>query len=186
MITGALGGWFTYDDRQMVLPGWFRESMSVGDVRIGYSRLFVIGVAVVALIAILTFLQRTKHGLIIRAGVENRTMVRALGIPVDRSFTLVFALGAALATLAGVLAGIFYNSVNPTVGASQLVIGFVVVIVGGFGSVVGALYAGVLVAFIEVFGDFYIGSSIGRVMVVAMLAVILVVRPSGLLGRRIT
>ena len=103
--------------------------------RIPMDRLILIGAAAAVLVALRLFLGRTRHGLVVRAGVEDRAMVTALGIDVRRAFTLVFAIGGAAAALGGALGGLYFGSVDPTQGTSLLIFAFVVVVTGGMGSV---------------------------------------------------
>jgi branched-chain amino acid transport system permease protein len=126
------------------------------------------------------FLRRTRYGLIIRAGVENRAMVTALGIDVRKAFTLVFAIGGAAAGLGGVLASHYFGYVSPLLGGSLLIFAFIVTVIGGLGSLTGAAIASVGVAVLQQFANFYFG--IGDFVVVLALAVVLLVRPRGLLG----
>ena len=98
-------------------------------------RFVEIGVAVAVLIGLLAFLRYTRYGLIIRAGVENRAMVTALGIDVRKAFTLVFALGGIAAALAGVLSGVYFGAIDPERGTSLLIFAFIVVVIGGLGSI---------------------------------------------------
>ena len=91
------------------------------------------------------FLRRTRYGLIIRAGVENRAMVQALGIDVRKAFTLVFAIGGIAAAIAGVLSGVYFNDVDPEQGTSLLIFAFIVVVIGGLGSIGGSALAAVIV-----------------------------------------
>ena len=100
-------------------------------------------VAAAVLVGLLAFLRYTRYGLIIRAGVENRAMVTALGIDVRRAFTLVFALGGMAAALAGVLSGVYFGVVDPGRGTSLLIFAFIVVVIGGFGSIGGTAVAAV-------------------------------------------
>ena len=107
--------------------------------------LLLILAAAVVLGALLAFLRFTRYGLVIRAGVENREMVTALGIDVRKAFTLVFAIGGAAAALAGALGGVYFGIVSPGQGGSLLIFAFIVVVIGGMGSVVGSAYAAVAV-----------------------------------------
>ena len=184
-LEGLLGGIFTYAPRRMEQPAWFGDVTVIGGARIPNSRLLIIAVAVVVLVALLYFLRSTRYGLIIRAGVENRQMVRALGIDVQRSFTLVFAIGGALAGLGGALGAVFFNGINPALGPNQLIFAFIVVIIGGLGSVVGTAISAVLVAFTQQIVNFYGATGLGDFAVVGLLAVMLLVRPQGLLGRTV-
>ena len=102
-----------------------------------------------------SFLRYTRFGLVIRAGVENRAMVTALGIDVRQAFTLVFAIGGALAALAGVLSGIYFGTVDPGRGTSLLIFAFIVVVIGGFGSIWGTAVAAVVVALVQQYANYY-------------------------------
>lgn len=184
MISGLLGGVFTYSTKGVPVPAWFADVTSIGGAAIPNSRLVVIGVAVVVLVGMTWFLQSTRYGLIIRAGAENRPMVQALGINVERSFTFVFAIGGALACLGGALGAVFFNGVTPTIGQNMLIFSFIVVIIGGLGSMTGTAIASVLVAVAQQFTNFYANSGLGDLAVVGLLVVVLLVRPQGLLGRK--
>ena len=94
-----------------------------------------IATAAVVLVGLRLFLRRTRYGLIVRAGVENRAMVTALGIDVRRAFTLVFAIGGLAAALAGVLASLYFGTVDPQLGTRLLIYAFIVVVIGGLGSI---------------------------------------------------
>ncbi|HZD21907.1 MAG TPA: branched-chain amino acid ABC transporter permease [Acidimicrobiia bacterium] len=183
VLVALLGGWFTYDPRLMTQPGWFGSTTEILGANIPNNRLLVLGVGVGALVGLLLFLNRTRHGLIIRAGVENAPMVRALGIDVDRSFTIVFATGGMLAGIGGALGAVYFNGVNPSLGASQLIFAFIVVVIGGLGSVTGTALAAVVVALAQVFANNYVATGLGSISVVLLLALVLLVRPQGLLGR---
>lgn len=183
VLVALLGGWFTYDPRLMTQPAWFGSTTEILGANIPNNRLLVLGVAIVALIGLLVFLNRTRHGLIIRAGVENAPMVRALGIDVGRSFTIVFAVGGLLAGLGGALGAVYFNGVNPSLGTSQLIFAFIVVVIGGLGSVTGTAVAAVAVALTQVFANNYLATGLGSISVVVLLALVLLVRPQGLLGR---
>ena len=151
--------------------------------RIPVNRLVLIGAAVVVLLALRLFLARTRYGLVVRAGVEDRAMVTALGIDVRRAFTLVFALGGAAAALGGALGGLYYGSVDPNQGTSLLIFAFVVVVMGGMGSVPGAALAAVGVGLVQQFANYYTTSGLGDLAVVVLLAALLLLRPRGITGR---
>ncbi len=151
--------------------------------RIPNDRFLYILVAVLVLLALVAFLKYTRYGLIIRAGVENRDMVTALGIDVRKAFTLVFAIGGAAAGLGGVLASHYYGYVSPHLGATLLIFAFIVTVIGGLGSLAGAAIASVIVAVLQQFANFYLGGT-GDLVVVLLLAGVLLVRPSGLLGKK--
>lgn len=177
LVMGIWGG----DPRSFPVPGWLATTISVPGARVPASRFLVIGIALVVLVALQAFLRRTRYGLIVRAGVENRTMVTALGIDVRRAFTLVFALGGALAGLAGALAGVYFGAVSPGLGTLLLIDAFIVVVIGGLGSVTGSALAALAVGLLQQFANYY-ATGVGDLAIVLLLAVVLLVRPRGMLG----
>jgi branched-chain amino acid transport system permease protein len=145
----------------------------------GY-RIFVIGITVAVLIAIWLFLERTNVGLIIRAGSRDPLMVRALGIDLSRIWLLVFGIGTALAGLAGILAGPM-RGVYAEMGVTMVIESFVVIVVGGMGSLIGAVVAGLLMGQVVGLTTFF-APALSEIMVFIAMAVVLLVRPSGLFG----
>jgi branched-chain amino acid transport system permease protein len=128
-------------------------------------------------------LNRTRVGLIVRAGVENREMTEVLGHDISRYFTGVFAAGSALAGLGGLMWAMFSQSVRPSMGAEQLIFAFVVVIIGGLGSVTGSLVGALLVGLTYNYVAFLVPkAAIGVTM--ALMVLVLAVRPTGLYGAR--
>jgi branched-chain amino acid transport system permease protein len=126
-------------------------------------------------------LDRTRIGLIVRAGVENGEMVQVMGHDIHRYFTGVFAAGAALAGVGGLMWAIFSQSVRPAMGGEQLIFAFIVVIIGGLGSVTGSLVGALLVGLSYNYVAFLVPkAAIGVTM--ALMVVVLLVRPAGLFG----
>ena len=164
-------------------PGWLDETTNLVGASIPNDRFVLIAVAVIVLLSIVAFLRFTRFGLVIRAGVENRSMVTALGIDVRRAFTVVFAIGGAAAGLGGVLASHYFGYVSPQLGASLLIFAFIVTVIGGLGSLLGAAVASAAVAVLQQFANFY-ASGTGDLVVVLLLAVVLLVRPAGLMGAK--
>jgi branched-chain amino acid transport system permease protein len=164
-------------------PAWLSGTTDVLGASIPNNRFVLILAAIVVLLGIVAFLKHTRFGLIIRAGVENRSMVTALGIDVRRAFTVVFAIGGAAAGFGGVLAASYYGYVSPTIGGSLLIFAFIVTVIGGLGSLSGAAIASAIVAVLQQFANFYLGGT-GDFVVVLLLAAVLLVRPSGLLGSK--
>lgn len=144
-------------------------------------RLAVIGVAALVAVVLWVAIERTKMGSILRAGSESAEMVGLLGINVDRVFMATFALGAALAGLAGVLVAPL-RGVEPFMSAEALGIAFVVVVVGGLGTLSGALVGGVLIGLVQ-----SIMSTLwpegAQLMIYAAMALVIMIRPTGLMGR---
>ena len=163
-------------------PAWFKDTTEILGARVPNDRFVCIVAAVLVLLAMVFFLKNTRYGMIIRAGVENRSMVTALGIDVRKAFTLVFTIGGAAAGLGGVLASHYFGYVSPMLGGSLLIFAFIVTVIGGLGSLTGAAIAAVAVAVLQQFANFYLGGT-GDFVVVLALALVLLFRPSGLLGR---
>lgn len=182
-MVAILGGIFSYNTQPMIQPEWFVNTTSILGAHIPNSQLLVLAVAVVLLVLLLLFISKTRYGLIIRAGVENRRMVELLGINVDRSFTLVFAVGGVLAAVGGALGSVFLNGVNPQMGTRELIFAFIVVIIGGLGSISGTAVAAAVVAVCQSLANFYLAAGMGDIVVMLMLAIVLLVRPQGLLGK---
>jgi branched-chain amino acid transport system permease protein len=146
--------------------------------------LFISGACLVVAVLLFVLLRRTRLGMMIRAGASNREMVRSLGIDIDFLFRVVFALGVALAAFAGMIAAPA-SSVYPGMGNQVLIICFVVVVIGGIGSVTGALVAALLIGFIDTFGKVFLPDYSGM-LVYLLMAVILVWRPEGLFRENAT
>jgi branched-chain amino acid transport system permease protein len=189
-LVGLLLGAFGSSSRSIPVPGWLSGVTAIGGVRIPNGDFVALSTGLATLIALIWFLRRTRYGLIIRAGAENRDMVRALGINVGRAFTLVFTIGGAAAGLAGLLNSVVFNSalVDPEQGDQLLIFAFIVVVIGGLGSIAGSAVAAIAVGLVQVYVGFYTGTGaslaqLSNISVVLLLVVVLLVRPRGLLGR---
>ena len=189
-LVGLLLGGFGANSRSIQVPGWLTGVTDAGPERIPNGDFVALGTGLAVLGALTWFLGRTRYGIIIRAGAENRDMVRALGVDVGRAFTLVFAVGGAAAGLAGLLNSVVFNSglVDPMQGDQMLIFAFIVVVIGGLGSIFGAAIAAVLVSLVQEYVTFYAGggsglAQLGNISVVLVLAIVLLARPRGLLGR---
>ena len=156
-----------------------------GAVNLGFMsfpayRIFLIGVTVAVLIGLYFFLGRTNIGLIIRAGSRDPLMVRALGIDLGRIWLVVFGIGTALAGLAGILAGPMRGA-YAEMGVTMVIESFVVIVVGGMGSLLGAVVAGLLIGQVVGLTTLFVPKA-AEIMVFVVMAVVLLVRPSGLFG----
>ena len=150
--------------------------------RVQEYRLFLIVLGVVVFAAMLYVLRRTRIGLIVRAGVEDAGMVQALGSNVRRAFSLMFAVGTALAVLAGAAGAPYYGGAGPALGEEQIVLAFVIAVVGGLGSYVGSAVAALLVGLLSSYAAFYFDAGASLVPVLLM-ALVLLFRPQGLVGQ---
>jgi branched-chain amino acid transport system permease protein len=182
-VPALIAGIWGADPRTFPTPAALAGTVRVLGATVPVNRLLLIAAAVLVLAALELFLGRTRFGLVVRAGVEDRAMVTALGIDVRRAFTVVFAIGGAAAALAGALGGVYYGEVDPGQGSSLLIFAFVVVVMGGMGSVRGAALASVAVGLVQQFADYYTTGGLGDLSVVAILAALLLLRPRGLTGR---
>lgn len=144
-------------------------------------RLFLIAITAVLLVALWFFLERTSYGLIIRAGARDQEIVQILGVDVGRVWLVVFGIGVAIAGLAGVLAAPI-RGVFPEMGVPVLVEAFVVTVVGGMGSLLGAVVAGLLVGVVSSFTAFYF-PQMATLSMFVLMALVLAFRPRGLFGR---
>jgi branched-chain amino acid transport system permease protein len=143
-------------------------------------RLFLVAVVTAVLIALYFFLGRTNIGLIIRAGSRDPLMVRALGIDLGRVWLIVFGIGTALAGLAGILAGPMRGA-YAEMGVTMVIESFVVIVVGGMGSLLGAVVAGLVIGQVVGLTTLFV-PKLAEIMVFLVMAVVLLVRPSGLFG----
>lgn len=162
-------------------PELLQGAVNIG---IGYFplyRLFVIGVAVAVLLGLWLFLERTSFGLIIRAGARDPQIVRVLGVNVSRVWLFVFGIGTGIAGLAGLLAAPL-QGVIPEMGSTILAEAFVVTVVGGMGSIGGAVIAGLLVGVVVSMTSLF-APEMAKVSIFALMAIVLLIRPQGFFGR---
>ena len=163
-------------------PAWLSSSIPLGDL-MSYPtyRLFASAACIAVAVVLYLVVNRTRLGMMIRAGASNRDMVRGLGIDIRNLYRVVFAAGVALAALAGMIAAPL-SSVYPNMGSSVLIVCFVVVVIGGIGSITGALIASLLVGFVDTFGKVFFAELSG-IGIYVLMAIVLVWKPEGL-GRR--
>ena len=171
-----------HDAKVFPQPHWMAATLTLDGARVPANRLVLIAVAGIVLGLMLLFLRYSRYGLIVRAGAENREMVQALGIDVDRAFTVVFAIGGALAGLGGVFGGAYFKSIDPSIGTVNLIFAFIVVVIGGLGSINGSALAAAIIGLAQQYANYYAAAWLGDFVVVILLAVVLLVRPRGLLG----
>ncbi|WP_035640234.1 branched-chain amino acid ABC transporter permease [Bradyrhizobium sp. ORS 375] len=163
----------------MPLPAALRGSFILGDVAISKYRLLALLIGLVIFVAIELVLNRTKIGLLIRAGVENREMVEALGYRIRRLFLGVFMTGSALAGLGGVMWGLYREQVHASIGDELTVLVFIVVIIGGLGSITGCFIGAILVAMVANYGGFLV-PKLALVSNILLMVAVLMWRPRGL------
>ena len=181
------------------LPDALSGSVSLpGGITYPLFRLLIIGVGLAIAAGLFLLVNRTRLGMRIRAGESDREMIAALGVDIGRLYTIVFALGAALAGLAGALVG-SVQAVQIGMGEPVLILAFVVIVVGGIGSITGAFIGAVLVGLTDTLGRFLlpqafglimdassatsVGSALASMLIYVLMALVLVFKPTGLFGK---
>jgi branched-chain amino acid transport system permease protein len=158
-------------------------SLSLQSISITYDRIVAVFVVVAVLISFGLLIQKTKIGLAMRATSQLNHTATLMGINVERIYMITFALGAALAAVAGGLYGILF-SFNYEVGAMPTIIAFAIIILGGLGSIKGAIVGGLLYGISEQLATLFLGGTWGSAVAFALLIVVLIVRPSGIFGEK--
>jgi branched-chain amino acid transport system permease protein len=161
------------------LPQALRGAWYVGEAAIERYRVLACGVGLLVFLALAFTLNRTKLGLLIRAGVQDRSMVEALGYRIQRLFVGVFVGGSALAGLGGVLWGLYQQSVTPQIGAQVNVLIFIVIIIGGLGSTFGCFVGALLVGLMANYTG-YLAPKLALFSNIALMVAVLLWRPQGL------
>lgn len=167
------------DQKAMALPTALRGAVVIGEVAIEKFRILAVAVGVVVFAAMLVVLNRTRIGLLIRAGVENAEMVEALGYRIRRLFVGVFAVGSALAGLGGVLWALYRETLTAAIGGDVMVMVFIVIIIGGLGSVGGCFIGAILVAMMANYTAFLL-PKVALASNILLMVAILMWRPQGL------
>jgi len=158
-------------------------SIRIGELNLGVSTIITILTSVVIMIALTLFTSRTRMGKAMRCVSEDRGAAELMGINVNRTISVTFAIGSALAAIAGVLLCSSYPILQPTTGSMPGIKAFTAAVFGGIGSIPGAMLGGVLLGIIEIFGRAYISTELGDAIVFAVLIIVLLVKPAGLLGK---
>jgi branched-chain amino acid transport system permease protein len=164
------------------LPDWLRGQVSILGLDVGAYRVFLIGIVIVITLALGYLIERTRFGAQIRASVDSQQASAGLGINVSRVFSLTFALGSGLAGLGGGL-GIDVLGLDPTFPIKYMVYFLLVVAVGGAGTIKGPLFAALILGVFDVAGKYYV-PEIGAFIIYGLMVLLLILFPSGLLGRR--
>ena len=158
-------------------------SLSLGGLRISYISLVTIAMCVVIMAGLTLFTGKTRMGKAMRACSEDKGAAQLMGINVNRTISLTFAIGSALAAIAGVLLCSFNTSLMPTTGSMPGIKAFTAAVFGGIGSIPGALLGGILLGIIESLAKAYISTQLANSIMFAVLIITLLVRPAGLLGK---
>jgi branched-chain amino acid transport system permease protein len=153
-----------------------------GGASIGVKDLLVIAIAAVLVVALTLFIARTRLGKAMRATAQDRDSAQLMGIDINRTIAATFFIGAILAAAAGIIRGLYFNTVNYSDGYQLGLFAFTAAVFGGIGNIQGAALGGLFIGIVKAFGDAYFSSSWTDVYVFAILILVLVFRPSGLLG----
>lgn len=158
----------------------------IGNTQISAVSLVTIIACIVIMVALTLFTNKTKMGKAMRAVSEDKDAAQLMGINVNATISLTFAIGSGLAAVAGVLLCSAYPTLMPTTGAMPGIKAFTAAVFGGIGSIPGAMLGGILLGIIEIFGKAYISTQLSDAIVFSVLILILLVKPTGLLGRKIS
>ncbi|MBR6329310.1 MAG: branched-chain amino acid ABC transporter permease [Lachnospiraceae bacterium] len=160
--------------------------VQVGDSVVTSVALVTIASCIVIMLALTFFTEKTKMGKAMRAVSEDRGAAALMGINVNSTISVTFAIGSGLAAVAGVLLCSAYPTLMPTTGAMPGIKAFTAAVFGGIGSIPGAMLGGILLGVIEIFAKAYVSTQLSDAIVFAVLIVVLIVKPTGLLGRKLT
>ncbi|MBQ3078875.1 MAG: branched-chain amino acid ABC transporter permease [Clostridia bacterium] len=160
-------------------------SLFGGEMHITSETIVTVLANIIIMIALTTFINKTKMGKAMRAVSEDKGAAELMGINVNLTISMTFAIGSALAAIAGVLLCSSYPSLMPTTGSMPGIKAFTAAVFGGIGSIPGALIGGLLLGLIEILGKAYVSDQLGDALVFAVLIIVLLVRPAGLLGKKV-
>lgn len=158
-------------------------SIHLGNITVSGITLVTLLVTFVCMMALLFFIQRTRTGVAMRAVSEDKGAAELMGINVNKTISITFAIGSALAAVAGLLFISQYKSLQPTLGALPGIKAFVAAVLGGIGSIPGAMVGGLLLGLIESLSKGYISTALADAISFSVLVIVLLVRPSGLMGK---
>ncbi len=156
-----------------------------GELHITSEAIVTVLANIVIMVALTSFVNKTKMGKAMRAVSEDKGAAELMGINVNLTITVTFAIGSALAAIAGVLLCSSYPSLMPTTGSMPGIKAFTAAVFGGIGSIPGALIGGLLLGLIEILGKAYVTNQLGDALVFAILIIVLLIRPAGLLGKKV-
>ncbi|WP_297428541.1 branched-chain amino acid ABC transporter permease [Clostridium sp.] len=159
-------------------------SINLGPIQIEVKTILMFGVSALLVISLQFIVYKTKVGKAMRASSQDMEAASLMGINVDNTISITFAIGSALAGIAGVLVAISYPSITPYMGAMPGLKAFVAAVLGGIGSIPGALVGGIAIGLLETFSKAYISTNFSDAIVFSILIIILLIKPSGLLGKK--
>nr|MCR5304283.1 branched-chain amino acid ABC transporter permease [Lachnospiraceae bacterium] len=161
-------------------------AFEIGGLSISYVTLITIATCIVIMVCLMLFVGHTKTGSAMRACAEDQGAAALMGINVNMIISLTFAIGSGLAAIASVLLCSTYPTVTPTLGAMPGIKAFTAAVFGGIGSIPGAFLGGLLLGIIEILAGAYISTQLSDAIVFAVLIIVLLIKPSGLLGKKVS
>lgn len=164
-------------------PAWLDGAISIGSLQLPYARLFILLVAIAVLLGLAALLRFSRIGLLVRAVNQDRPTAAAMGVNVRQVDAFIFALGAAVAGLGGVVLALL-GPVTPNVGQSYIVTAFLVVILGGLGSIVGTTIAALMIGMITALSQIFVDVSFAQVLTLLFVVIFLQFRPQGVIAIR--
>lgn len=165
------------------MTGFVNDKFKLGSVTISMQQIMILGITVILMILLQFIVKKTRIGKAMRAVSLDQDAAMLMGINVNQTISFTFALGSALAGAAGVLVGIYYNSINPLMGALPGLKAFIAAVFGGIGIIPGAMIGGYFIGIVEVFVSGYGNSMYRDAVVFAILILVLIFKPTGLLGK---
>ncbi|MBQ3786414.1 MAG: branched-chain amino acid ABC transporter permease [Lachnospiraceae bacterium] len=177
-----------FSSNPKVFPNLFSDmfTIKVGDATVTSVAVVTILSCIIIMVALTLFTSKTKMGKAMRAVSEDRGAATLMGINVNSTISVTFAIGSGLAAIAGVLLCSAYPTLMPTTGAMPGIKAFTAAVFGGIGSIPGAMLGGILLGVIEIFAKAYISTQLSDAIVFAVLIIVLIVKPTGLLGKKLT
>ena len=179
------GGQIKSFPRTVIPTFFFEPALELGDVVISWLQVIILLTAIFLMLALQLIVHYTRIGRAMRAIAQDRTAASLMGVNVDRVVSYTFALGSGLGGVAGILVGLYYNAVYPTMGYTAGIKAFAAAVLGGIGSIPGAILGGGILGLAEVFGGGYISSSYSNGIAYAVMILVILVKPTGLFGRQL-
>lgn len=167
------------------MTGFLTEQFKMGGIIVSVQQIIIVGITLLIMVILQFIVKKTRMGKAMRAVTLDADAARLMGINVDATISFTFVLGSAFAGIAGVLVGVYYNSINPLMGYLPGIKAFIAAVFGGIGSIPGAMIGGYTIGMVEVMVSGYGSSMLKDAVVFAILILVLIVKPTGLLGRNI-
>jgi branched-chain amino acid transport system permease protein len=178
---------YIFGGQQVAFPETITQQLfQLGPITISSVQLFILGTAVTLMVLLWLFIEHSKMGRAIRATAENHETAALLGVDVNRVVLVTFIIGSGIAGVAGVLDGVKNSGISPFMGLAAAVKGLIVMLLGGLGNIPGAMVAGLLLGMVEILSSAYIGTTSRDFFSFVILILILLYRPTGLFGTRIS